>query len=328
MKNSKGLVIGAVILSFTMFLTGCSDHTSAVRSSSKKASVPKCYTYSIEQTEPDIKKLCEWLMPDYNTANLPTMRRNGATPIDHGEETLMVGMGIVDYHFNSQFSSLLAAFDRINDSSSKYPLSKSALHTKQDFLQKARQYFHFQKKQTLIFAAGCEISVADLQKKFRFKNTSLSPDEKLIYLEFALNEHGLPVQGMNEQQQSFASGDVVFGVRPYDLSVIISDGRILYLNQQNQYTVKSQKSSPIISKEEAIAIAQKDNSADSAQDFPIKRCFLEYVQIPDWKSKIERPSKLIPYWCIEYQDPDEEDTGVESGTRINATTGGNLSYGL
>lgn len=53
----------------------------------------------------------------------------------------------------------------------------------------------------------------------------------------------------------------------------------------------------------------------------ISRIWLEYVVVPDWEEKEQY--KLVPYWCVQIDSP----SGNSSAERINAITGGNLSYG-
>ena len=48
---------------------------------------------------------------------------------------------------------------------------------------------------------------------------------------------------------------------------------------------------------------------------------MEYVVVPDWEE--QEQYKLVPYWCVQIDSP----SGNSSAERINAITGGNLSYG-
>ena len=48
--------------------------------------------------------------------------------------------------------------------------------------------------------------------------------------------------------------------------------------------------------------------------------------IPDWTTEISKPIELRPYWCI-IKNVEEDGEQYITADRINAITGGNLSYG-
>ena len=107
----------------------------------------------------------------------------------------------------------------------------------------------------------------------------------------------------------------------------MGDGKLIGVSIQEMFEQKSVYSTPILSSEEALGILQKeDEEIISDKTGEIEEIKLEYVMIPDWTTEISKPIELRPYWCI-IKNVEEDGEQYTTADRINAITGGDLSYG-
>ena len=107
----------------------------------------------------------------------------------------------------------------------------------------------------------------------------------------------------------------------------MGDGKLIGVSIQEMFEEKSVYSTPILSSEEALGILQKeDEEIISDKTGEIEGIKLEYVMIPDWTTEISKPIELRPYWCI-IKNVEEDGEQYTTADRINAITGGDLSYG-
>lgn len=147
--------------------------------------------------------------------------------------------------------------------------------------------------------------------------------DEIYYMEYELTKDGLPIySGINEPGISMAVE--TFWTAETRITMLLDQDGIRYITGRGGIFDASPEAEvqTIISEEVALEAVKGiyANTILSSQ-ITISRIWLEYVVVPDWKEKEQY--KLVPYWCVKIDSP----SGNSSAERINAITGGNLSYG-
>lgn len=147
--------------------------------------------------------------------------------------------------------------------------------------------------------------------------------DEIYYMEYELTKDGLPIySGINEPGISMAVE--TFWTAETRITMLLDRDGIRYITGRGGIFDASPEAEAqtIISAETALEAVKEIyvNTILSSQ-VTISRIWLEYVVVPDWKEKEQY--KLVPYWCVKIDSP----SGNSSAERINAITGGNLSYG-
>lgn len=147
--------------------------------------------------------------------------------------------------------------------------------------------------------------------------------DEMYYMEYELTKDGLPIySGINEPGISMAVE--TFWTAETRITMLLDQDGIRYIAVRGGIFDASPEAEiqTIISAEVALEAVKEiyANTILSSQ-VTISRIWLEYVVVPDWKEKEQY--KLAPYWCVQIDSP----SGNSSAERINAITGGNLSYG-
>lgn len=147
--------------------------------------------------------------------------------------------------------------------------------------------------------------------------------DEIYYMEYELTKDGLPVySGINEPGISIAVE--TFWTAETQITMLLDKDGIRYIaGRGGIFDANPEAEAQTIISAEAALEAVKEiyvNTILSSQ-VTISRIWLEYVVVPDWKEKEQY--KLVPYWCVQI----DSTSGNSSVERINAITGGNLSYG-
>lgn len=142
-------------------------------------------------------------------------------------------------------------------------------------------------------------------------------------MEYELTKDGLPIySGINEPGISMAVE--TFWTAETRITMMLDKDGIHYIaSKGGSFDASPEAEAQTIISAEAALEAVKEiyvNTILSSQ-VTISRIWLEYVVVPDWEEKEQY--KLVPYWCVQIDSP----SGNSSAERINAITGGNLSYG-
>ena len=150
-----------------------------------------------------------------------------------------------------------------------------------------------------------------------------SDADEIYYMEYELTKDGLPIySGINEPGISMAVE--TFWTAETRITMLLDKDGIRYIASRGGIFDASPEAEAqtIISAEAALEAVKEIyvNTILSSQ-VTISRIWLEYVVVPDWEEKEQY--KLVPYWCVQIDSP----SGNSSAERINAITGGNLSYG-
>ncbi len=148
--------------------------------------------------------------------------------------------------------------------------------------------------------------------------------DEIYYMEYELTKDCLPIySGINEPGISIAVE--TFWTAETRITMLLDKDGIRYIAGKGgifDASPEAAEAQPIISAEAALEAVKEIyvNTILSSQ-VTISRIWLEYVVVPDWEEKEQY--KLVPYWCVQIDSP----SGNSSAERINAITGGNLSYG-
>ncbi len=150
-----------------------------------------------------------------------------------------------------------------------------------------------------------------------------SDADEIYYLEYELTKDGLPIySGINEPGISMAVE--TFWTAETRITMMLDKNGIRYIASKGGiFDARPEAEAQTIISAEAALEAVKEiyvNTILSSQ-VTISRIWLEYVVVPDWEE--QEQYKLAPYWCVQIDSP----SGNSSVERINAITGGNLSYG-
>ncbi len=150
-----------------------------------------------------------------------------------------------------------------------------------------------------------------------------SDADEIYYMEYELTKDDLPIySGINEPGISMAVE--TFWTAEIRITMLLDKDGIRYIVSRGGIFDASPEAEAqtIISAEAALEAVQEIylNTVLSSQ-VTISRIWLEYVVVPDWEEKEQY--KLVPYWCVQIDSP----SGNSIAERINAITGGNLSYG-
>lgn len=152
---------------------------------------------------------------------------------------------------------------------------------------------------------------------------SWSDADEVYYMEYGLTKDGLPIySGINEPGISMAVES--FWTAETRITILLDKDGIRYIACRGGiFDVSPGAEAQTILSAEAALEAVKEiyvNTILNSQ-VTISRIWLEYVVVPDWEEKEQY--KLMPYWCVQIDSP----SGNSNAERINAITGGNLSYG-
>ncbi len=150
-----------------------------------------------------------------------------------------------------------------------------------------------------------------------------SDADEIYYMEYRLTKDGLPIySGINEPGISMAVE--TFWTAETRITMLLDQDGIRYIASRGGIFDASPEAEAqtIISAETALeAVKEIYGNTILSSQVTISRIWMEYVVVPDWEEKEQY--KLVPYWCVQIDSP----SGNSSAERINAITGGNLSYG-
>ncbi len=150
-----------------------------------------------------------------------------------------------------------------------------------------------------------------------------SDADEIYYMEYELMKDGLPIySGVNEPGISVTVE--TFWTAETRITMLLDKDGVRYIaGRGGIFDAGPEAEAQTIISAEAALEAVKEIYANTilSSQVTISRIWLEYVVVPDWKETEQY--KLAPYWCVQIDSP----SGYSSAERINAITGGNLSYG-
>lgn len=163
----------------------------------------------------------------------------------------------------------------------------------------------------------------DVQRGKAMTVDDWSDADEIYYMEYELTKDGLPIySGINEPGISIAVE--TFWTAETRITMLLDKDEIRYIaGRGGIFDASPEEKAQTIIGTEAVLEAVKEIYGNTILDsqVTISRIWLEYIVVPDWKE--QEQYKLAPYWCVQIDSP----SGNSSAERINAITGGNLSYG-
>lgn len=339
-------IVALMILTYGVFVcSGCSGSSSVSEDfknteHSDNTVQNDAQKYKISAKDFDREKVCKTVLDNYDITDIPPEQENGCTVIDLGESSLLIGKGNIDYKKNNSASAIGSLFfyyvipgllDTAHDPESEVTVLKDNEEVKEIESEIASICISGENEElNLIRAAKVEKSeLQDIASKLQKSGeqeeeiTEWEADE-YIGLEYEIVKNNIPVMGIEEPDQGYKLE--IWAAQPAYIQVLIENGKILYLTVRGLVQSEEPEKTTLISEEEAIQIAEKESEdVISNINWTVKEVKLEYVSVPDWSANLPQPKELIPYWCI-IRSYEGEET-IEDAVRINAITGGNLSYG-
>lgn len=172
-----------------------------------------------------------------------------------------------------------------------------------------------------------------IQDGFFIKKANInewSEDDDIYYIQYSIIREELPLFYRSSKSNESGISMQIDAHWSFNTSVTIMIDKegICYFDYENAFTDIQGEKEPqtIISPEEAINKVKEIYSDIILTDkHSVTKVYLEYIPVPDWEdiSKIE----LRPYWCVQMEILSEQGDIWITAERINAVTGGNLSYG-
>lgn len=163
----------------------------------------------------------------------------------------------------------------------------------------------------------------DIGKYHEVDETMIPGDS--YYLILGVSKNGIPIMGMQEPYVSTADEDAIYE-NTY-IKMVVDPTGIKSIRVAGAYSYVETDDATILSPEEACdTIKKKYDMQILTSENVITKVWLEYVFVPDFKAEnMFEKGMLQPYWCFEILDEaGAEDSYAE---RINAVSGGDLSYG-
>lgn len=336
----KKILIIMILSLGTWVCSGCKDIKSDQPANSQDMAQQEAFRYQISAKEFNREAVCDAVLENYDTDQIPQEQENGTTIIDVGESSLLIGEGIVEYQKNSNASNIGSVFfydiipgllDTVHDPKAEADTLKSDAGVT-EMENKLAGICISGDKEKLNLNRAVKMGKEELQDVFaQLQKNGEQIDEiteweadEYIGLEYEIVKDDIPVMGLEEPDQGYKAE--IWAAQPAYIQMIIGDGKILYLSARGLVESGESEKVTVISKEEAIQIAEKENEEIlSDTDWEIEEVKLEYVSIPDWSAELPQPKELVPYWCIIQKSTGEET--YKNAVRINAVTGGDLSYG-
>lgn len=346
MNYIKKLMAVIILSCGVIVCSGCSDGTSMKRNSkdtvkSGNVEYSEGMQYKISAKDFDCEKICRILMPGYDSDNIPEEQENGCTVIEaEGSQILMVN-GIVDYYKDdsaSNIASLLFYYvipgllDMGHDSEAEVDTLRNVEDVKNVEKEIEDMCISGEDEEVNLIRAvklgkkEIEDIVSELEKNGEeIDDIEVWETDEYIGLEYEIVKNDIPIMGIEEPIASYHMEDIWMPSPAY-IQALIGNGKILYLKAQGMIQSDEPEQVTLISEEEAVQIVTKESeNIITDKDWKVKDVKLEYVAIPDWSADSYKLQALIPYWCVIREAEDEEI--LVDAVRINAVTGGDLSYG-
>lgn len=159
------------------------------------------------------------------------------------------------------------------------------------------------------------------------KIDEFTEDDDVYYIEYAIKQDDISLySGIAEPQISMSID--AFWDFPVNVTVIIGNDGIRYFSYRNIFEkpMLEKKDENILSVDEALENVKKTyDNIILTEPINISKVWLEYIPVPNWQDLTQ--IELRPYWCIKMESVDENGEIWSKAERINALTGGNLTYG-
>lgn len=156
---------------------------------------------------------------------------------------------------------------------------------------------------------------------------SFTGDDDVYYIQYAVKQDDIYLyDGITEPQISLAID--AFWDFSVNITVLIGKDGIRYFNYRNAFgepVMEKEKESIITADEVLHNIEKVYDGIILTGPVTITKLWIEYVPVPDWEDLAQ--IELRPYWCVRINSIDKEGENWSSAERINALTGGSLSYG-
>ena len=328
------------ILLTMMLLTVCASGTNSIFAT-ENVEKNEIEVYEISLKKFDYNKVCEWLLEKEPQECNIISQKNGSLIIESEESSVYVNEGTIEYKKDDMTSDIetlcfyyiLPGLIDINEFVNADSGEMVDDSEDERIKNQIEHICEFKENETLQLIRSCKLSketlveVSEKLKQYGEENidTSAWNAEEYTGLEYEILKDGIPVMGSEEPTQGYYL-DIQQAIPAY-VRVLMGDGKLIGVSIQEMFEEKSVYSTPILSSEEALGILQKeDEEIISDKTGEIEEIKLEYVMIPDWTTEISKPIELRPYWCI-IKNVEEDGEQYTTADRINAITGGDLSYG-
>lgn len=327
----KGILAGVICI--TLILGSIlPDYVSAAERKEIKA-----YEITGKIFQTDI--ICDWLLEGKADSAKIEQQKNGSITVQADESNLFMNNGMIEFERDKSVSDIETLFF--------YYILSDLVKIEEPYIKDQQHYDACNEAVIEQIETACQLGEGEsiqlnssccLDKEIleqlaqelekygeEHMDTSKWTAEEYIGLEYELVKDNIPVMGVKEPTQGYYLD--IAGAAPVYIRVLLGDERILGLSIQGMFEEKKNNMVSIISKEEAIRIAEEEEA-----DIILKKgnisdeVKLEYVPIPDWNTGDGTPIELRTYWCIIKEIEEGEEKYTEA-VRINAITGGNLSYG-
>lgn len=166
-------------------------------------------------------------------------------------------------------------------------------------------------------------NLIDMGKANKVDKTMIPKD--CFYLILGVSRNEIPVIGIQEPYVSTADEDAIY--ENTSIEVLAGPMGIKSIRVAGAYTCTESETADVLPLEEICnTIKKKYDMQILSSEHLITKVWLEYVFIPDFTAKdLLEEGKLQPYWCFEIMD--QEDPEESNAERINAVSGGDLTYG-
>ena len=323
-----------------MLLTVCAGGTNSIFAD-ENVEKNEVEVYEISLKKFDYNKVCKWLLEKESQECNIISQKNGSFIIQLEESSVYINEGTIEYKKDDMVSDIetlcfyyiLHGLIDVNESVNT-DSAEMVDDSEDEKIKNQIEYIcEFKENETLQLIRSCKLSketlvkVSEKLKQYGEENidTSAWNAEEYIGLEYEILKDGIPVMGSEEPTQGYYL-DIQQAIPAY-VRVLLGDGKLIGVSVQEIFEEKSVNSTAILSEEEALRILQKEEEeiiSDKAGE--IEEIKLEYIMIPDWTTEISKPIELRPYWCI-IRIVEEDGEQYTIADRINAITGGDLSYG-
>lgn len=324
------VVTGLSLFALSACGSGHTDNADMQLSGTSSSSVS---SYRITPHKCNIQTAARQLFDDYTeNVSIDTNSNTDISSIDIGNGSLTVGPGIVDYYKDDSSGNAGSVFEMlfINQPSDDQLAPAQYKDITDKWEEKITDLCEIEDSQVLQPQLVYKMSAADLKNSYAsYNDNSLEnleiDDGEYIGIDYSLTFDDIPL--MNDTEPGEGYNADIWAAQACYIHLVIFDDRIVNLSCNGLFSYTKDETNSIISKDEAVSIIrQEQDNVISDSDPKISDCYLEYVEVPDWDSQNSDVVALVPYWCV-IQTYKEEGEETRTAARVNAFTGGELSYG-
>lgn len=323
-------LLGLSLFSLSACSSGHTDNTDTQLTGTLSSAVS---SYKITPHKCNIQTAARQLFDDYTeNVSIDTNSNTDISSIDINNGSLTVGPGILNYYKDDSSGNAGNIFEMlfINQSSDGQLALAQCKDITDKWAEKVTDLCEIEDSQVLQPQLVYKMSAADLKNSYSSYNDNNSEgleidDGNYIGIDYSLTFDDIPLMNDTEPGEGYNSD--IWAAQACYIHLVIFDDSIVNLSCNGLFTYTKDETNSIISKDEAISVIQKEQDNVISDSVPkISDCYLEYVEVPDWDSQNPDVVALVPYWCV-IQTYKEEGEETRAAARVNAFTGGELSYG-